>query len=555
MPTHKYRPFAQIDIPDREWPNKTLTHAPIWCAVDLRDGNQALIDPMNAEKKMRMFKHLIAMGYKEIEVGFPSASQIEFDFCRTIIEGGHIPDDVTIQVLVQSRKELIDKTFEAIAGAKRVIVHTYNSTSTIQRRVVFNMGRDEIKKIAVGGAELVREHTAHFDGEIVHQYSPESFTQTELDFSLEVCEAVMDVYQPTPDKKMILNLPATVEVATPNIHADQFEWFGKNIKNRDSVIISIHPHNDRGTAVAATELALMAGAERVEGTLFGNGERTGNVDLVTLGMNLVSQGIDAGIDFSNMADTVAMAEHCNQLPVHPRHPYAGELVFTAFSGSHQDAIRKGMNAIRESDGDLWEVPYLPIDPTDVGMGYEAIVRVNSQSGKGGIAYILEEDFGIRMSRPMQIDFSKIVQKQADEDCEEQTPDMLMDTFTKTYVNIDAPIKFISYQTEACPTDANLRIVNAVVEYNGQEQTITATGNGPIAGYVEALKQLVDMQFSVADYSEHAKGAGSDATAIAYVQVSVGNEGQVFGVGEDSNIVVASLTAVTSAVNRALNLHR
>lgn len=553
MPIEKYTAFASVDLPDRTWPDKVITAAPTWCAVDLRDGNQSLIEPMNAEKKMRMFNHLIKMGFKEIEVGFPSASQVEFDFCRTLIEGEHIPDDVTIQVLVQCRKELIDRTFEAIAGAKNVIVHIYNSTSPLQRDVVFNMDRDQIKAIAVQGAKWVLEHAQQVAPEcnIRHQYSPESFTQTELDFSLEVCHAVMDVYKPTPDNKLILNLPATVEVSTPNIHADQIEWFCNNVRDRESVIISIHPHNDRGTAVAATELAIMAGGERVEGTLFGNGERTGNVDLITLGMNLVSQGIDSGIDFSYMPETVAMAEYCNQLAIPHRHPYAGELVFTAFSGSHQDAIRKGMNAIRQSQQTQWAVPYLPIDPTDVGMGYEAIVRVNSQSGKGGIAYILEEDFGIRMSRAMQIDFSKIVQGIADERCEEQTPQMLIDTFKETYLQANSPVDFITHETTECDAEDGMRILTADIVLNGKQQKITGRGNGPVAGYVDALKTLLDVDFSIEDYSEHAKGSGSDATAIAYVEISLPNGKRIFGAGENPNIVSASLRAVTSAVNRAI----
>lgn len=552
MNYNKYQPFPPVDLPDRTWPNATIDHAPIWCAVDLRDGNQSLIEPMNAEKKMRMFKHLVGMGFKEIEVGFPSASQVEYDFCRTLIEGGHIPDDVTIQVLVQSRQELIDRTFEAIAGAKNVIVHTYNSTSPLQRDVVFGLDKSAILDIAVQGAEWVRDWTAKMPDTMTvrHQYSPESFTQTELQFSLDVCHAVMDVYQPTPENKIILNLPATVESSTPNVHADQIEWFCRNLNNRESVIVSLHPHNDRGTAVAATELALMAGADRVEGTLFGNGERTGNVDLVTLGMNMVSQGVDAGIDFSHMPDTVAMAEHCNQLPVPHRHPYAGELVFTAFSGSHQDAIRKGMTAIRkQGDGTKWAVPYLPIDPTDVGMGYEAIVRVNSQSGKGGIAYILEEDYGISLSRAMQVDFSKIVQRLADEHCREQTPEMLMGAFTDTYLNIATPVQFITHESAECDDNTEMRNLTATVVHKGTEHSIKGQGNGPVAGYVDALKTLLGIDFSVQDYRNHARGAGSDATAIAYVEIALPDGRRVFGAGENPNIVSASLRAVTSAVNR------
>ncbi|MDX1738935.1 MAG: 2-isopropylmalate synthase, partial [Alphaproteobacteria bacterium] len=413
MPVHKYKPFTPVSLEDRTWPSKTLDKAPVWCSVDLRDGNQALIDPMGSDRKHRMYDLLISMGYKEIEIGFPAASQTDFDFCRELIDQKKIPDDVTVQVLVQCREHLIKRTFEALDGAKNVIVHFYNSTSTLQRNVVFNLDREGIKNIAVEGAKLVKklgDEAASKGMNIRYEYSPESFTQTELDYSVEICEAVMDVIQPDASNPIILNLPATVEVSTPNVYADQIEFFHRNIKNRESVILSIHPHNDRGTGVAAAEFALMAGGDRIEGTLFGNGERTGNVDLVTLGMNMVSQGVDAGIDFANLPEIVKAVEYCNQLPIHPRHPYAGELVFTAFSGSHQDAIKKGLKAIEKANSNEWNVPYLPIDPEDVGANYEAVIRINSQSGKGGVAYIMEADHGIRMPRKLQIEFSGVIQR-------------------------------------------------------------------------------------------------------------------------------------------------
>ncbi|MFZ8899507.1 MAG: 2-isopropylmalate synthase, partial [Alphaproteobacteria bacterium] len=413
MPFEKYQPFQPIELNDRTWPGKVITKAPTWCSVDLRDGNQALIEPMGPERKARMFKALVGMGFKEIEVGFPAASETDFTFCRQIIEDGMIPDDVAIQVLTQSRPELIERTFEAVAGAKQAIIHLYNSTSTTQRRVVFNLDMAGITKIATDGAELIKELALKAEAagtKIIHEYSPESFTQTELPYALEICEAVMDVWQPTPDKKTIINLPATVEVATPNVYADQIEWMHRNFSRRDSMILSLHPHNDRGTGVAAAEFGVMAGADRIEGTLFGNGERTGNVDVITLAMNMVSQGIDAKLDMHNMRELRATAEYCNQLPVHPRHPYAGDLVFTAFSGSHQDAINKGLKAMKTANSEKWDVPYLPIDPADVGASYEAVIRINSQSGKGGISYIMETEFGVQMPRALQVEFSGVVQR-------------------------------------------------------------------------------------------------------------------------------------------------
>ncbi|MGA7269064.1 MAG: 2-isopropylmalate synthase, partial [Aestuariivirga sp.] len=449
-PREKYRPFPQVQLPDRQWPNRTITKPPIWCSVDLRDGNQALIEPMGLDRKMRMFEALLKMGFKEIEVGFPSASQTDFDFVRHLIDGKKIPDGVTIQVLTQSREELIRRTFESLKGAKSAIVHLYNSTSELQRRVVFKLDRAGIVDIAVKGATLIRklERELGMEEIVRHEYSPESFTGTELDFAKDICEAVIDCYKPTPQKKLILNLPATVEMSTPNVHADQIEWFCRNIKKRDSVTISLHPHNDRGCAVAATELGLLAGADRVEGTLFGNGERTGNVDIVTLAMNMFSQGVDPGLDCSNINDLVRMAEYCNQLPVHPRHPYAGELVFTAFSGSHQDAINKGFKAMAASNAPLWEVPYLPIDPMDLGRSYEAVIRINSQSGKGGIAYILEKEHGIELPRRLQIEFSKVVQAIADGEGVELPAERLWSAFEGEYLDGNGRYGFVEHNARS-----------------------------------------------------------------------------------------------------------
>ncbi|WP_259782196.1 2-isopropylmalate synthase [Aestuariispira ectoiniformans] len=553
MPVEKYKAFPPIDLPDRQWPSKVITEAPIWCSVDLRDGNQALIEPMGAERKIRMFKLLTEIGYKEIEIGFPSASQTDFDFARELIEGGHIPDDVTVQVLVQCREHLIRRTFEALEGVKRAVVHFYNSTSTLQRRVVFNQDREGIKRIALEGATLVKElgDKAEANGsEIIYQYSPESFTQTEMDYALEVCEDVMDIVQPTPEKKFIINLPATVEVATPNIYADQIEWFCRNVKNRDCVTISVHPHNDRGTGVAAAEFAMMAGADRVEGTLFGNGERTGNVDLVTLGMNMVSQGVDAGIDFTNIPEMVKTVEYCNQLPVHPRHPYGGDLVFTAFSGSHQDAIKKGLTAMETSNSGLWEVPYLPIDPRDVGSSYEAVIRVNSQSGKGGVAYLLEADHGIKLPRKLQIEFSGVIQQISDDTGKEITSQAIWDHFDREFLSNETPYAFVDHQTVPDTHAHEVRSITAKVKKNGQEIEIHGRGNGPIDAYVNALKDEAGIDIKVLDYSEHAVGHGANASAVAYVEARTADGRTLYGVGRHPNIVTASLKAVTCAVNRA-----
>ncbi len=550
MNFRKYKAFAPIDLPNRQWPSRTIDKAPLWCSVDLRDGNQALVEPMGPERKRRMFDLLVRLGFKEIEVGFPAASQTDFDFVRSIVEEGAIPADVTIQVLTQARDELIARTFEAIKGAKRAVVHLYNSTSTTQRRVVFGLDRPGIVDIAVKGTRTVKRLVATVpETEIVLQYSPESFTQTEMDFAKEICEAVMDVWQPTSSAKMIFNLPATVEAATPNIYADQIEWFSRNVKKRDSWILSVHPHNDRGTGVAAAEMAVMAGADRVEGTLFGNGERTGNVDIVTLALNLFSQGVDPALDLSDVNEIVRTVEYCNQLPVHPRHPYGGELVFTAFSGSHQDAIKKGLAAQAKSNTGLWDVPYLPIDPADVGRSYEAVIRVNSQSGKGGVAYLLESDYGLELPRRLQIEFAGVVQRVADATGKELSAKDIYAAFADEYLDGGA-IAFAGHTTLPTGTAGTERRIEANVAIDGAKQILTGEGNGPIAAYVDALNRI-GIAVDVIDYREHAikGGQGAKARAAAYVEAKIG-ERTLFGVGIDANIVAASLKAITSAVNRA-----
>jgi 2-isopropylmalate synthase len=493
------------------------------------------------------------MGFTEIEVGFPSASQTDFDFVRQLIEENLIPENVTIQVLTQARDHLIERTFESIKGAKSAIVHLYNSTSTLQRRVVFGLDRDGIVDIAVKGAELIRKLTATVpETEIIHQYSPESFTGTELDFAKEICEAVMDVWQPTPEKKVILNLPATVEMSMPNVYADQIEWFSRNIKNRDSVIISLHPHNDRGTGVAASELGFMAGADRIEGTLFGNGERTGNVDIINIALNMFTQGVDPELDISNIDELRAMAEYCNQLPVHPRHPYAGDLVYTAFSGSHQDAIKKGMAALKQSNSGVWEVPYLPIDPQDVGRNYEAIIRINSQSGKGGVAYILENEYHLELPRGLQIEFTQRIQDDADTSGKEISPEHIWQSFQDTYLSSKGPIEFIDHRSIPDAHASEQRVLTASLKIDGSVREITGRGNGPIAAYTDALQKEIGVELSVLHYYEHSTGSSSDATAVAYVEVKTGDGRKVWGVGRHPNIVKASLLAVTSAANQIGN---
>jgi len=552
-PSSKYPPYAPVDLADRSWPSKTITTAPLWCSVDLRDGNQALIEPMGSERKLRLFKLLVAIGFKEIEVGFPAASQTDYDFVRHLIDNDLVPDDVTLQVLTQSRRELIERSFEALVGAKSAIMHLYNSTSTLQRRVVFNQDKEGIKKIAVDGAKLVAEGAAKYpDVKWQFQYSPESFTGTELDYAVEVCDAVNAVWKPTPENKTILNLPATVEMSTPNIHADQIEWFCRHIANRDCVTISLHPHNDRGCAVAATELALMAGGDRVEGTLFGNGERTGNVDIVTLALNLFTQGVQPNLDFSDIYDVMRTAEYCTQLPVHPRHPYAGELVFTAFSGSHQDAIKKGFAAMRDSNSLLWEVPYLPIDPVDLGRTYEAVIRVNSQSGKGGVAFIMERDHGLELPRRMQIEFSKVVQQISEQTGKEVDSESIRVAFDSEFIQSTEPLRFIKHTSSEDANDDSLRSLTATIEYAGKQMQISGQGNGPVDAFVQAITNSFGVDFRVVDYHQHATGAGADAQSACYFEIQVGKGETRYGAALNSNIVSASLLAVCSAFNRAVN---
>jgi 2-isopropylmalate synthase len=545
-PTQKYRPFSPVGLNDRTWPDKVIIQPPLWCSVDLRDGNQALIEPMDAARKRRMFDLLVKTGFKEIEVGFPSASQMDFDFVRELIEKNLIPDDVTVQVLTQARPELIARTYQSLRGARRAIVHLYNSTSTVQRRVVFGLDRAGIIDIAVQAARCVREHAERQPGtDWFFEYSPESFTGTELDFAVEICDAVTEVWQPTPQRKVILNLPATVEMATPNIYADQIEWFGRHIARRDSIVLSVHPHNDRGTAVAAAELAVMAGAERVEGTLFGNGERTGNVDIVTLALNLYSQGVHPGLDFSNINEAARCAEYCNQLPIHPRHPYVGDLVFTAFSGSHQDAIKKGFAARR--DGEIWEVPYLPLDPRDLGRTYESVIRVNSQSGKGGIAYLLERDYGLTMPRRLQIEFSQVVQAVTDATGKELTSDQIWSLFEREFLGENGVYVYGAHQLSSMREHQNIERLTLKLKCRGQGALLHGEGNGPIDAIVDAL----GLRFDVLSYEEHSMGSGSDARAVAFVEITTPARATLFGVGLHENIVTASLLAVLSAVNRAL----
>ena len=557
MPVGRYRAYADqfsVALSDRQWPSQQITTAPRWCAVDLRDGNQALIDPMSPERKRRMFSLLVRMGYKEIEVGFPAASQTDFDFVREIITGDAIPDDVTIQVLTQARPELIERTFEACEGAPRAIVHLYNSTSILQRRVVFRSDRAGIRKIAESGAEDVARFSEKYpDTDWRFQYSPESYTGTELEYAVEVCEAVSDTWQPGPGREIILNLPATVEMSTPNVYADQIEWFSRQLSRRKHSAVSLHPHNDRGCAVAATELALMAGADRVEGCLFGHGERTGNVDLITLGMNLFSQGIDPMIDFSEIDEIRRTVEYCTGLPVHPRHPYAGDLVFTAFSGSHQDAIKKGLEALERDAAAAgvpvsehpWEAPYLPIDPHDVGRTYEAVIRVNSQSGKGGVAYLMKAEHNLDLPRRLQIEFSRVVQQHTDTAGGEVAPEALWEFFRTEYLDRTSPLRLNSVHTSSAEGEHDALTVNVYVD--GDRLTLTGQGNGPIAAFCDALGS-VDHVVRVLDYAEHALSSGGDAMAAAYVECEIGGR-VVWGVGLDANIVTASLKAVVSAVNR------
>lgn len=546
MPFEKYRPFTAIALPDRQWPGRTITKAPQWCSVDLRDGNQALVEPMSPARKRQIFDLLLEMGFKEIEVGFPAASQTDFDFLRMLIDEKLIPDDVSIQVLTQSREALINRTFEAIKGAKNAVVHLYNSTSELQRRVVFGADRDAVTQIAVTGTRQIRALAdAHPETNVVFEYSPESFTGTELDFAVAITEAVMDAWGPTPQNRMIVNLPATVEMATPNIYADQIEWFCRHVKNRDSIIVSLHPHNDRGTAVAAAELGVLAGGDRIEGTLFGNGERTGNVDIITLAMNMVTQGVDPHLTMSDINRIITVSQDCTQIDVHPRHPYAGDLVFTAFSGSHQDAIKKGLAALRTAGANQWEVPYLPVDPADLGRSYEAVIRINSQSGKGGVAYILEQDYGLTLPRALQIEFSQVIQKTAEATGKELSPASIWEHFDGEYLQANQPWSLLSHHFDHNPVGHG--VITAEVGRNGETLRLRGKGNGPIDAFVNAL-QDIGVVVHVMDYHEHALGRGADAKAVAYVQIAK-TVGSLSGVGIDEDIVAASLRAVLSAVNR------
>lgn len=550
----RYKRNPVIDLKDREWPNKEIMKAPIWCSVDLRDGNQALIEPMVVEEKIEFFNLLVKLGFKEIEVGFPSASQIEYDFLRQLVERKLIPDDVTVQVLVQCREHLIERTFEALKGIKRAIVHIYNSTSTLQRDVVFGKSKEEIKQIAIEGTRMVKKHIKDFDGEIILEYSPESFTGTELDYALEVCEAVQNEWQPTVDNKIIFNLPATVEMNTPNVYADQIEWMNKHFKNRETIILSVHPHNDRGTGVAATELALLAGADRVEGTLFGNGERTGNVDVLNIAYNMFSQGINPELNIENINEIIEVYERCCKMQVGMRHPYAGKLVFTAFSGSHQDAINKGIRAMKERENDKWEVPYLPIDPADVGRAYEPIVRINSQSGKGGVAFVMDTYFGYKLPKGMHKEFADIIQVIAEAQGE-VSPETIMEKFREEYLTYkterEYPFEFTSCKlsdVDDMPCGDTLAKIS--FKYKGEEKYVEVTGNGPIDAVKQALHTQAGVNFKILDYTEHALGEGSNAKAAAYVNVLDLDTGKAtYGVGQSTNITRASIRAVFSALNR------
>lgn len=553
----KYRPFKAIDLPDRKWPDTSIRHAPIWTSVDLRDGNQALAIPMTVEEKIEFFELLVAIGFKEIEVGFPSASETEFSFIRRLVDENRIPKDVTVQVLVQAREHLIRRTFESLKGIPNAIVHLYNSTSPLQRRVTFNKSRDEIKQIAIEGARLIKKLAPTLsDTNVRLEYSPESFSDTEVDYALEICEAVMDIWQPTKTEKIILNLPATVEVATPNIYADQIEWFCRNIKERDKAIISLHTHNDRGTGVAATELGLMAGADRIEGTLFGNGERTGNLDIVTVALNLYTQGIDPGLDFSDLEKTRAIYERITRMPVPERQPYAGELVFTAFSGSHQDAIKKGMDLRSKEDdlGTLWQVPYLLIDPEDIGRDYEAIIRINSQSGKGGVAYILSREFGLDLPKQMHPEVGLVVNAAADKDSRELKSDEVYTIFCRKYVNLTAPLELISIEREDF-SHANEVGIEAQIKFMGKSTTVSGRGNGPISAFVEGLEKKNYKNFNLLDYRQHSIGSGSTTNAAAYIKIQHIGGSVYYGCGIDASIEIAGLRALVSAFNRAHNANQ
>lgn len=548
----RYKRVPVVDFPEREWPNKEIQKAPVWCSVDLRDGNQALIEPMVVEEKIEFFNLLVKLGFKEIEVGFPAASQIEYDFLRQLVDRRMIPDDVRIQVLVQCREHLIKRTFDAIEGIKKVVVHIYNSTSTLQRDVVFHKDKEEIKQIAIEGTELVKKYAATYDGDLMFEYSPESFTGTELEYALDICTAVQDAWgQATPEKPMIFNLPSTVEMNTPNVYADQIEWMNRHFKNRDSIILSVHPHNDRGTGVAAAELALLAGADRVEGTLFGNGERTGNVDILNLAYNMFSQGIDPGLNVENVREIAEVYERCTKMDIHPRHPYVGKLVFTAFSGSHQDAINKGMQALKERGGDIWEVPYLPIDPSDIGRQYEPIVRINSQSGKGGVAFVMDTFYGFKLPKGMHKEFADVIQKISEKQGE-VAPEQILDQFKICYLEKKEPIHFRKCQITDTEVEPDVFATLAKVTYtdHGIEKTFEGVGNGPIDAVQRGLEEALGIQIRVLDYNEHALNSGSGAQAASYIHLMDQASGKVtYGVGVSSNITRASLRGIFSAVNR------
>ena len=549
-PSVKYRPFPPVNLPDRQWPSKVITKPPRWLSTDLRDGNQALADPMNAEKKQRFFDLLVAIGLKEIEVGFPSAGATEFDFIRSLIERACVPADVMIQVLTQSRRDLIERSFESLEGARAATVHLYNAVSPVWREVVFGLDRAGVKALAVEGVSIMREQAEKRPGtDWRYEYSPETFSTAELEFSLEVCEAVLDVLEPTPEKPVILNLPATIEAAGPNVYADQVEWMHRHLSRRDCVVISVHPHNDRGTGVAAAELAVMAGADRVEGCLFGNGERTGNVDLVTLALNLYTQGVDPGLDFSDMESVVKTVEYCNQLPVHPRHPYGGELVFTAFSGSHQDAIKKGFEARAKRNDEVWAMPYLPIDPADLGGSYEAVIRVNSQSGKGGVAWVLQQDKGLKLPKPMQADFSRVVQQLADETSRELVTADIWEAFQSAYrLTPGQRFELVSFEETGVSRADQQRVFVGELRLDGRAITIRGRGNGLISSLLAALESDCGVKLDVSDFQEHAIGTGGDAVAAAYVQCRTADGRTIFGVGMDADVATASVRAVLSAAN-------
>jgi len=551
-PSRKYRSFPTVGLKDRRWPDAVIQKPPIWCSVDLRDGNQALIEPMDRERKLQMFETLVKLGFKEIEVGFPSASQTDFDFVRCLIEEGRIPDDVTIQVLTPAREPLIRRTFEAMRGARRVVMHYYHATAPVMRKVVFNMSQDQvINELAVPHAKLVRDLAAEQpDTQWVFQFSPEMFSGTELDFCKRVVDAVTEVWQSTPENPCIINLPSTVEHSTANIFADMVEWMDRNLQRRDGIILSIHPHNDRGTGVAAAEFALMAGADRMEGCLFGNGERTGNVDLVNLALNMYTQGVNPGLDFSDIDEVRRVVEHCNQLPVHPRHPYVGDLVYTSFSGSHQDAIKKAFSARQE--GEIWDMPYLPIDPKDLGRSYEAVIRVNSQSGKGGIAYLLEHEYGLTLPRRMQIEFSQVVQSVTDGSGKEVTAKDIWSLFDEAYLNSVEPYGYAAHHLVEDSAQESVQL-NAEISIDGTRRKLKGSGNGPIDAFVTALSEVVGQPISVVDYHEHAIGAGANAAAMTYIELKIGQGRSLFGAGRDQNIVTASLKAILSGVNRAIRM--